>query len=137
MSESLILSVQIFEYDDILYFGVEIFVFQAPEFDENGNIVPASLVFFLIGFVQPRELVCDLFDDVLGNLLHLPVVLQKAARHIERNVGAVDDALQKEQVFGDDLLDIVRNKHLVAVQLDLPAFQLHFIVDFREIQNTL
>ena len=72
-----------------------------------------------------------------GDLLYLTIVLQKAARYVQRDVRAIDHAVQQEQVFGDDFLDVIRNEHLVAIQLDFAALQLHLALDLGEIQNAL
>ena len=72
---------------------------------------------------------------MLCDLLHLRVVLKEGTRDVERDIGAVDDAVQKHQEFGDDLLDVVGNEHLVAIELDLPAFELHLLSHLGEIED--
>ena len=72
-----------------------------------------------------------------GDLLYLTIVLQKAARYVQRDVRAIDHAVQQEQVFGDDFFDVIRNEHLVAIQLDFAALQLDLALDLGEIQNAL
>lgn len=72
----------------------------------------------------------------LEYFLYLPVVLQKTARYVQRDVGAVDDAVQKRQKFGNDFLDIVSNVNLIAIQLYLTAFKFDLALYLREIQNT-
>ena len=74
---------------------------------------------------------------MLGNLLHLSVVLQKAAGDVERHVRAVDDALEQQQKFRDDLLDVVGDKDLVAVELDLAGDDLQLVLLLREVEDAL
>ena len=133
----LIFAAEIFEDDDVLHFGIEVLILQAADFDKERQIRPALDILLPVRLIQPRQFVGDLFDDMFGDLLHLPIVLQKAARDVERDVGAVDDAVQEQQIFGDDFLYIVRDKDLIAVQLDFSALKFDFALDFREIQYPL
>ena len=72
------------------------------------------------------------------NLLYLSVVLQEASRNVERNVGAVDHAVEKHQELGNDFLDVVGDEHLIAIQLYLSLFQLNLLLLYLgKIENPL
>ena len=68
--------------------------------------------------------------------LHIVVALQVRAADIERNIGRVYHAVQQGKVFGYDILHLVRNKHLIAVELDFVTVDIKVILDFREVEDT-
>ena len=132
-----ILALQVLVDDDVLDLIVETVVLDAAELDEGRKVAPAVLVLFFIVAVEFLEFIGHLLGDVLGDLLHLCIVLQEGTRNVERDIGAVDDAVQKHQELGNDFLDVIGNEHLIAVQLDLPALELHLLSHLREVEDAL
>ena len=64
------------------------------------------------------------------------VVLQITPGYIQRQLGAIQHALEHKQIFRDDFLDVVRHEHLIVIQLDLPLNGLILIVQPREVQDS-
>mmetsp|Transcript_6459 Transcript_6459/g.16731 ORF Transcript_6459/g.16731 Transcript_6459/m.16731 type:complete len:555 (+) Transcript_6459:414-2078(+) len=60
-----------------------------------------------------------LLGDVLLDDLEDLVLLQHLARNVERQVLAVDDALHKAQVLGDQVLAVIHDEHAAHVQLQV------------------
>ena len=86
-------AVQVLEEDVIIHLLTELVILQAAEFDEGADVIPVFVVFLLLGLAHARELVCHLLGDILGYLLHKPVVLQGTPGHIKGQVRAVNDTL--------------------------------------------
>ena len=89
---------EVLEDDDVLYLVVKIVVFQAAELDKRGDVLPAFVVALPLVVEQRRQLVRHLFGDMcLEIFCTCLIVLQEASRNVERNVGAVDHAVEKHQ----------------------------------------
>ncbi len=80
-------------------------------------------------------MVGDLFDDVFADLLHLGVVLQEAARDVERDVRDVDPPFEEEQELGNEILEVVRHKDVVAIEFHLALEEIRLVAQFREIED--
>lgn len=63
-------------------------------------------------------------DDVLTDDLEDLVLLKGLARNVERKIFRVNDALDKIEVFGDDVLAIVHDENAADVELDVVALLL-------------
>ena len=74
---------------------------------------------------------------MFGDLLHLLIVLQEGTGDVERDIGAIDHAVQQHQKFRDDFLDVIRDIYLIAIQLDLSALELHLLFHLGEIEDAL
>ena len=135
--QGLILPVDCLEQQNILDAVVELFIFQAAKFEEGRDVVPIFFIGLALIFEDLMQLVRNLLGDVLGDHLDLAVILQKAARNIQRHIRAVDDTFEQQQKFRDDLLDVVRNEDLIAVKFDLTGDELQFILLLREVEDTL
>ena len=132
-----ILAVQILEQDIISHLLCKFLILNIPEFDERCNIIPIFFIIFTVRLAHAGQLVRHLLGDIVGNLLHKAVVLQRASGHVKRQIRAVDHTLEQHQELRNHLFDVVRDKHLIVVQLDgaLQAVVLH--VDLGEIQDAL
>ena len=125
----------------ILYEGkshralAEFLVGQHAILDEELEVVPLllqGLPLILEDLLQP---VGHLLGDVGRNLLYVGVALQIAAGDIQRNIRRVDDAVEQRQEVRHNVIDMVGDKHLVAVERDLVALDRHPLFDLREIKN--
>ena len=132
-----VLAVQVLEQDVIVHPLTELIVLQAAELDKGTDVIPVLVILFLLGLAHAGELVRHLLGDVLGDLFHKAVVLEGAPGHVQRQIRTVNDTLQQQQEFRDHFLDIIRNKHLVVVQLDGSLNGLVLHIDLGEVQNSL
>ena len=64
---------------------------------------------------------------MFGNLLYLSVVLQETPRNVERNIGTIDDAVQKHEELGDHFLNVIRDEYLIAIKFHLSLFELYLL----------
>ena len=71
----------------------ELLVGEDAVLDEDFEVVPLLLVVLAHGIKELLKAVGNLAGDVARNLLHIGVALQVATRHIEWDVGRVDDAM--------------------------------------------
>ena len=148
-----VLSFSVFQQSELHSALAEFLLGQHTVLDENLDVVPlllklrveslrlvssVSLAFrfplFAFRFRHLLQLVGHLLADVLGNFLHIAVALQVAAAHVQRDVRAVEHAVQQHQVFGHHALDAVGYKHLIAIQLYLVAVGVDGLAHLREIE---
>ena len=61
--------------------------------------------------------------------------MQVAARHVQRDVRRVDHAVQQRQILRHDALDLIRDIHLVRIELNPVLLNLEVVVDLREIED--
>ena len=101
------------------------------------NVVPVGFVLLALGVEQAVELVRHLLGDVGGELLHIAVVLQEGTGYVQRQIGAIDHALEQHQEFGDNLLDVVRHENLAVKQLNFALLAAEILLDPGKIQNAL
>ena len=120
----------------MLGFLGELLVGERAVLDEDAQVVPLCLVIRTHGVEQLGQAVRHLARDVSRNLLHVGVALEVAARHVERNVGRVDHAVQQREVLRHDALYLVRHVHLVRIELNAVLLNLEVVVNLREVENT-
>ena len=72
-----------------------------------------------------------------GDLADVAVVLQEGAADVQRDVGAVDHALEEHEEFGNDFLDVIRHEHLTGEQLDLTFAGAEILLQLGEVQDAL
>ena len=72
-----------------------------------------------------------------ADLLHIAVVLQEGAAHVQGQVRAVDHAVEQHEELGDNLLDVIRHKHLAGEQLDLSLMGAEIVLELGEVQDAL
>ena len=113
----------------------ELFVGDDAVLDENLQIVPLFLELVAVLREQLAQPVGYLAGDVARNLLDVRVALQIAARHVQRDVGRVDHAVQQRQELGHDAFDRIGHEHLVRIELDLVLLYLEVVPYLREIEN--
>ena len=114
----------------------ELIVGQHAVLDEEFEVVPLLLEvrpLVLEDVVQP---VGDLLGDVGGDLLHIGIALEVTPGDVQRDVRGVDDTVQQGHEVRDDVVHMVRDEHLVAVEGDLVPFHGHAVLQFREIEDT-
>ena len=109
----------------------ELFVGDDAVLDENLQIVPLFLELVAVLREQLAQPVGYLAGDVARNLLDVRVALQIAARHVQRDVGRVDHAVQQRQELGHR----IGHEHLVRIELDLVLLYLEVVPYLREIEN--
>ncbi|KAI3479872.1 hypothetical protein L1887_58069 [Cichorium endivia] len=100
----------------------------------GGVLVDAELEVLAKGLVELGKVVLvlgdlgdhveGLLDDVLADDLEDLVLLERLARDVEGQVLRVDDALDKVEVFGDDVLAVVHDEDAADVELDVVALLL-------------
>ena len=73
------------------------------------------------------------FRDMVIDLFYIRIALQITAANVQRNIRAVDHAMQQHQEFGNDIFYFIGYKDLVAVQLDLVFLNFVALFDLREI----
>ena len=88
-----IFPVQILEEDIIRHLLAEFVVPEASVLDKRADVIPVFVVVFLVCPAHAGELVRHLLRDVVGDLRGKAVILQRASRYVQRQIGAVDDAL--------------------------------------------
>ena len=101
------------------------------------DIVPVLLIIVALGIEQAGQLVGYLSGDVGGELLDIAVVLQETAADVQRQIGAVDHALEQHQELRDDFLDVIRHEDLTAEEFDLTFLGAEIIGQFGEIEDAL
>ena len=85
--------------------------------------------------VYLEELVSHFLGDVRRNLLDVLVRLQIGATDVERDVRRVDNSVKECQILGNNILHLVGDEDLVAVELDLVATDIKIVLYLREIKN--
>ena len=81
--------------------------------DKYLEVVPLALVVGAQGVEELLEAVGNLACDVARYLLDIRVALKVATRHIERDVGRVDNTVQQHQVLRHDARNLIGNKYLI------------------------
>ena len=104
--------------------------------DEELQAVPLLFEGLTVVLEDLLQAIGHLLGDVRGNLLHVLVALQVGAGDVERDVGRIEHAVQQGEELGDDALHGVGDEHLVAVEPDLVALQIHVAFDAREVEDT-
>ena len=78
----------------------------------------ASINFVAVGCVEGSEAVGDFFRDMLRELAHSFVHLQRAARDVQRDVRAVDRSAQDHEIVGDEIFAVIGDEDAVAKEFD-------------------
>ena len=125
------------ENDYVLNTFEELLFTHASEFHERVYVIPVPVVVISLVLIQRRQLVGNLLGNVCRYFLYVSVVLEETPRYVQRQVRAIDHALEQHQELRDDFLDVVCHKNLVVIKLDLPFYSVEFVPEFREIQYTL
>ena len=132
-----ILAVGLLHEDGILHHVEELAVLDAAVLDEGSDIVPVAFVGFPLRVHQAVQLIGNLLGDMRADLLHVAVILQEGTADVQRQVRAVDHALEQHQELRDDLLDVVRHEDLVVEQLDHALVGAELVFEPGEIQDAL
>ncbi len=119
---------------EILRLLGEFLVGEDAVLNEDLQIVPLLLVIGTHGGEQLLQTVGHLAGYVARDLFDVGVALQVAARHVERDVGRIDHAVQQRQIFGYYAVDLVGDEDLVAVKLYLVLLNLEIVVYLGEIE---
>ena len=120
-----------------LYAAEELLVADAAVLDERMNVLPVFLVILALRVELAHQAIRHLAGDVIAHLAHVAIVLQERTGHVQRQVRAVDHALEQHQELRNDLLDVVRHEHLVVIQLDHALAGRELVLQLREVQNAL
>ena len=88
--KSEVLAVQILQKGVIQDLLTEFLLFDAAVFDERADVIPVFLIVFTVGLAHAGELVCNLFGNIIGNLLNKTIVLECTSGNIQRQIRAVD-----------------------------------------------
>ena len=125
------------EQQRLLHAVVELLVLHAAVLYEGMDVVPVALVVLALVVELAGEAIGHLAGDVGGHLLDVAVVLQERAGDVQRQIRAVDHALEQQQEFRNDFLNIVRHEHLIVVELDHALAGGELVLDLREVQDAL
>ena len=120
----------------VLHAVVELVVAHAAILNKRMNVLPVGLVLLALVLEHAGQAIGDLAGDVVGKLANVAVVLQERTGDVQRQVGAIDDALEQQQKLRDDLLDVIGNEHLIGVELDLALIR-NLVLQAREVQNAV
>ena len=124
-----------FQQQDILYLIIQLFFLHTAVFDEDIDIIPEAFKGRTVGFEQLVQLVRNLLGDVGIHFFHIAVILQCTSGNIQRHIGTVQNPLQEQQKFGDNLFYVIRNINLIAIELNLTVHHVHLLHQLREIEN--
>ena len=113
-----ILPVNVLEEHVVLDMLIKLLVLQAAILQERIDVIPIFLKILALCLAHADKLVRDFLGDIVGHLLDEPVILKRGTGYVQREVRAVHNALECDHVLRHDLLDIVGDKDLVAVELD-------------------
>ena len=103
--------------------------------DEEFEVFPLAFKVFSVRFEDGLETVCDFLCDVGGNLLHVAVALEVASADVQRDVRRIDDAVEQGEEVRHDVLHLVGDEDLVAIELNLVAVDVNVVLDTREIEH--
>ncbi len=87
-----------------------------PSFRTFPNASQNSAVLVRLVLRDRRQQVEHAARDRAPDGLHFGILLQQLARHIERQVGGIDDALDEAQVQRQELLGVVQDENAFDVQ---------------------
>ena len=134
--EGVIGAVDVLEQGKLRGAVVELLVAEHAVLDEELQAVPLLFEGLAVVLEDLLQAIGHLLGDVRGDLLHVLVALQVGAGDVERDVGRVEHAVQQGEELGYDALHGVGDEHLVAVEPDLVALQIHVAFDAREVEDT-
>ena len=132
-----IFPVDVLEEHVVLDMLVKFFVLQAAILQERIDVIPVFFKILALCLAHADKLVRDFLGDIVGHLLDEPVILKCRTGYVQREIRAVHNTLECNHVLRHNLLDVVRDKDLIAVELDGSLDRLILSVDFREVQDSL
>ena len=130
-----ILSVRVLEQGELEGPLAEFLVGEHTVLDEQLEVVPLLLPRGPFVLEDVLQSVGDFLGDVGGYLLDILIGLEIASRHIQRDVRRVDDSVQEGKEIRDDIVYMVGDEHLVAVELDVVLLNGHPVLYLREIED--
>ena len=130
-----ILAFRVLEQVNVFDLVVELLVREGTVLQEDLQLVPFLLKVLAVFLEHRLQLLGHLLADVGGDFLDVGVGLQIGTGDVERDVGRVDDAVQQGHKLGDDALQLVGDKDLVAVELHAVFLEVELVLDFREIED--
>ena len=113
----------------------ELLVGEHAIFNEQLEVVPLLLPRLALVLEYLLQSVGHLLGDVGRDLLDILVGLKITSGHVERDVRRIDDTVKEGQEIRDDVLDVVGDEHLVAVELDVVLLDRHPVLDLREVED--
>ena len=132
---SVVLTIGVLQQGKFLRLLIEVVLRQHAVVDEDFQVVPLLLKLLAVVLEDGAKPVAHLLGDVGGDFLHVGVALQVAAADVQRDVGAVDDAVQQRQEVGHDALHRVGHEHLVAEELNLVPLQVDAVLHAGEVED--
>ena len=130
-----ILPVDVFQEGERLGLVIEVGLGEHAVVDEDFQVVPLAFEVLAVVLEEGGEAVADFLGDVGRDLLDVGVALQVAAADVQGDVGRVDHAVEQGEEVGHDVLDLVGDVDLVAVELYFVAVELNVALDFGEVEH--
>lgn len=127
---SIVFAVHILEQGKILGLVVEVGLRQHTVVDKELQVVPLLFISLAVILEDGLQAVAYLLGDVGRDFLHVLVALQVASADVQRNVRRINDAVQQGQEVRHDILHLVGNEYLIAVELDAVALEVKIALDF-------
>ena len=129
------LAVGILEQCEVHGALAELLVGKHAVLNEEFEVVPFLLELLTLLLEDFFQSVGDLLGNIGADLLDVGVALQVAPGHIQRDVRGVDHAVKQSKEIRHYVVDVVRNEHLVAVELDLVLVDGHAFLDLGEVKH--
>src|SRR5690606_3127343 len=126
----------VFKEREIFRPVVKFFVGNHAILYEQADVVPLFLVAFPVAFKQFSKFVRYFFTDVTVYSPHTAVGLKETSGYVERNIGRIDDPVEQHQKIGNNILNLIGNKHLPRKKLDLVPLKLQLVLYLGKIQDT-
>ena len=133
--EGVVFAFGVFEEEVSLCLVEVVFFGQESIMDENLDVVPLLFKVLALVLEDRGQAVAHLLCDVTAYLLDVCVALQITPADIQRDVGRVDDAMQKCQELGHDAFYSVGHEDLVAIELNLVALDVEVVLYLREVED--
>ena len=132
--ESEVLAVEVLKECKADGFLVELLVSEHTKLNEHLHVVPLLLEVLAVGFKEFCQFVSHFLGDVAADFLDVIIGLQVGTADVQRYIRAVDNAVQEREVFGNDVLHLVGDIDLVAIELNLIAVDVEIVLNLREIE---
>ena len=117
--KSKVLSLHILQLTHLVHSLIELLVAYHTIFYEDCKVVPFFQKLFFVVLIHLFQLLGNLFGNMGRDFLYISVRLQVRTRHIQRNIGRVQNSSHQHHVLGNNSLNAVCNKHLIAIELYL------------------
>ncbi len=131
-----VLPVRVLEQGELHSLLAELLVGEHSIFNEQLEVVPLLLPGVPLVLEDLLQPVSYLLGDVSRDLLDVLIGLKIASGDVKRDVRRVDDTVKKRQEVRDDVIDVIRDEHLVAVKLDVVLLDRHPVLDLREVKDS-